>query len=394
VRISDQELNRQRVLKVIRRAEPVSRTEIVSLTGLGGGTITEIVSDLMSRQLLLEERSPAVGRGRPRVQLRLNPGAAHVVGAYLVPYGSLLVEIVNLKGERLYDKATPMPSLENYEELGQHLAAVIHDSIKSSPFRLKQIHSVGVGLPGMVDSTRGVLHWVVTMPRGELPIATIMSNRLKLPVVVDNVANLAARFEHWSSEDAQIDNLAMIIVGLGLGFGRYVEGEVWAGAHGMNGEFGHHKIALMDGAKCYCGARGCVAAYASMYGIVNGVCAARGRRPPKQSAIEEIQRLFGEFLEDARRGERMAVAAFDLAGRALGVGIANLINVSDPGRIVVLLLDEGLEERIVAPCRAAIESNTLPALRGRASMQFKFAPETNYAQGAATLVLERLYREG
>src|SRR5262249_23614152 len=163
-------------------------TELVTLTGLAAGTITDIVNDLVARRLLLEEKSPVLGRGRPRIQLRVNPGAAYVVGAYLAPASSLLVEVVNRKGEVLCEKEVALPAAARIEQLSQTLADAIQDGIRSSPFRLKQIHSVGVGLPAMVDSARGVLHWLVTLPAGDVPIASLLSDRLKLPVFVDNAA--------------------------------------------------------------------------------------------------------------------------------------------------------------------------------------------------------------
>jgi predicted transcriptional regulator len=92
MRISDQEANRSLMLKAIRREEPVARTELTRLTGLASATVTEIVGDLVRRKIVLEAKGTVVGRGRPRMQLLLNPDAAYVLSGYLHPDGWLRVE--------------------------------------------------------------------------------------------------------------------------------------------------------------------------------------------------------------------------------------------------------------------------------------------------------------
>jgi hypothetical protein len=76
----------------------------------------------------------------------------------------------------------------------------------------------------------------------------------------------------------------------------------------------------------------------------------------------------------------------------LGLATANLINMSEPARIVVLMLDPALAEMLAAPFQLSLHQNTLPPLRGRTPVQFKLSDEARYSQGAAAMVLERLYR--
>src|ERR1700761_7542044 len=98
MRISDREYNRLRVLRALRRAEPVSRTELAALSGLDGGTITEISAALLRRGLILEEKVETGKRGRPQRHLRLDPQGAHALAAYIGIEGRLVCEIVNLRG--------------------------------------------------------------------------------------------------------------------------------------------------------------------------------------------------------------------------------------------------------------------------------------------------------
>ena len=117
MRIGDREANRLSVLKAVRRAEPVARTELSQVTGLSSQTISDLVAELLRRDLLIETKAPSVGRGRPRVQLQINPQAAHVIGAFLLPRGELLVEIADLRGDRLFARNFDLGRPRTLEDL-------------------------------------------------------------------------------------------------------------------------------------------------------------------------------------------------------------------------------------------------------------------------------------
>src|ERR1700733_3272875 len=102
MRISDYEFNRMRLLKAIRRAEPVARTDLAKITGLASGTITQLTADLVRRKILIEGKPAQKSFGRPRVELQINARAAHVVSVFAASYGSYVIEIVVLRGDVVF----------------------------------------------------------------------------------------------------------------------------------------------------------------------------------------------------------------------------------------------------------------------------------------------------
>jgi len=389
MRLSDQETNRLRVLKAIRRAEPVARTELAALTGLAGGTITELTKEFLQREILLEEKSPALGKGRPRQQLRFNPDKARVVGASIVDAdGSLQMTFANLRGDKLLAQRVQLPQSASIAALGEHLATILEETIAASPFRKSDIHCVGIGLPAMIDSISGVVHWIQTFPLGPVPVADIIETRLGIPVLIDNNCNVAARAEHWFGP-RPLDDFCLIELGIGFGFSRYVSGALRTGAHGMNPELAHVKVVFENGRACLCGAKGCLLVYCTSYGIVSQICEARGGKLPQHNQIETELAV---FAKDAKSGDTAALEIFERAGKYLGIALANHINVADPGGVIVLASDPTFIEMISAPFHAALDANTLPALRGRAPVEFRMAAENTQSQGAAALALEQLYR--
>jgi predicted NBD/HSP70 family sugar kinase len=396
MRVSDQEANRLNVLKAIRRAEPVARSELAKLTGLSGATITDIVAELAGRNLLLEEKAPRGGMGRRRVQLRLNPDAAYVVGAFMLPSG-LTVEISNLRGDRLFGRSYSIDRPPTIEAGAERIADLLDETIAASPFEKSMIHSVGLSLPATIDSAGGLLHWLQTYPPRPVPVAAIIEKRIKLPVTVDNSANVVARAEHWFGEDRQLDDFSLFIIGLGMEFARYVDGFLWAGAHGLNPELAHMKAGFDGGPRCTCGARGCLTTYVTVSGIVARICELRGLAllesgPKTVQEFSHVNALFHEFAADARTGEHVAREAFELAGRVLGIAVANYINAWDPARVLVLVEEPLMAHLLTAPFYAALQENTLAALRGRAPVLCRVAADQRHSQGAAALVLERIYR--
>ena len=390
MRINDQEANRLRVLKAIRRAEPVARTDLVKLTGLASGTITEITGELLQRNLLLEVKSSGGGPGRPRMQLLLNPDAAYVAGAFITYDGSLTVEVSNARGERLFGRTCPIAEAPDLASLVDQYSTLIDEVLRDSPIPRSKITSVGLALPGTVDSIRGDLLFLPTFSAEPFAVAELIGRRLQLPVIVDNHVDTMARAEHWFGEDRQVDDFSLFVAGATIGFSRYLDGALHVGAHGVNSEVAHVKFGPLDGPLCFCGEAGCLDTLASGYGAVLRVCESRGLASP---SIGEVRGLHSMFAREARAGDRVAKEAFDRAGRYLGIAVANHINMSDPPRVLVVALDADFGDLVAASFHASLQRNTFAPLRGRVPVQFKVSEGARYAHGTAALVLERLYRQ-
>lgn len=391
MRITDQEANRLLVLKTIRREEPVARTDLVKLTGLSNGTITEVIADLVRRKFVLEAKAPAVGRGRPRVQLMLNPNAAYVMAAFWLPDGSLSAEISNMRGDRLFGRTAALGPLPTLAAMAERIAAILNQTIAESPFQKAQIYSVGLAVPAVLDNIRGVIHWLPTFPIEPIEFAAKIERAVGLPVTIDNNVSVMARAEHWFGEDRQVDDFSLIVVGLGLGAVQYFDGVLRTGADGMSTEFQHVKIALGAGPVCTCGQRGCLAVMATAYAVILRICEARRREVP---AIAAMPAALAQFAREAHAGDEVAREAFEFVGDVLGIAIANHINASLPTRVKVVLLHPEMLELIAGSFYAAVQRNTLPVYRGRSAVELKATPEVRYSHGAAAIVLERLYRAG
>lgn len=388
MRISDREFNRLRTLRALRRAEPISRTDLAALAGLDGGTITEISGTLLGRNLIQEEKVPTGKRGRPQRHLRLNPEGAFAVGAYIGINGEIVCEIVNLRGDRLYLSSTAMGIVTSLEEFATVIATRIDAAITASGIVASSLSCAGVALPAVVDSSRGIVHWVQTFDTAPYPAALLMERKLGIPVIIDNNTNVLARAEHWFGDHEDLDTFSLFNIGYGISAAHYSSGTLYAGMHGLNSEIGHSKIMPDNGLPCVCGAEGCLDAYCSIGALINQCCVATGTPLP---AFDGQAEMLAEFVRQAESGRTEVQHVFQRSARYLGIIVANHINSFDPGRIILMCEHPDLPA-IFSETLQSVNANCIPPMRGLTAIEFRPFDQDLFRKGAAALVLEQLYR--
>ena len=176
---------------------------------------------------------------------------------------------------------------------------------------------VGIGIPGFIDRDTGVVVGSANLP-GFLgfPIRDAFYKHLGTRVILENDANAAALGEMWMGAGRDVRELILITLGTGIGGGIVVGGEVLAGAHGMAGEIGHMTV-IPDGNPCGCGNCGCLEKHASATAI-----AAMGRMMQFGSNITAA-----DVHQLAASGNSSAILIFESVGKALGIALANMINL-------------------------------------------------------------------
>jgi predicted NBD/HSP70 family sugar kinase len=380
----EQDASRVRLLKHVRRAGAISRVELVEATGLSKGTVTELTAELVRKGVLAELPGVASARGRPRIDLRIVAGAAYAIALIPLSDGQVSLDVIDLNGERVYSEFGDFAD-SGLDRLADRAAEVIDAAIGRSGVARSLLRHAAVVLPAQVDRHRGVVHWMPQHGWHEpQAIGPRVAARLGFPVTVDNRASVVARAEHWFGKGDIADDFSCIaLLERGMGAARYRGGLLQTGTHGMNSEFAHVKVAFEAGRPCFCGGTGCLAAYASVMGILRH---AQG----EGAALGDVQ--FGDLVERARAGEAAAAALFETAGRALGTAVAGHINESDPGRVLIVASAAPLPDLIGPAFRAALAQQTLRTLLPRTSVEFRTIAEEDYWKGAASLALEELYR--
>ncbi|MBV1686705.1 ROK family protein [Novosphingobium sp. G106] len=301
----------------------------------------------------------------------------------------LITEIVDLRGKPIGPAhvASYIPTSDP-AMLAKQFAQLIAQAIAASPVARDRIAQIGIGLPAIVESRAGIIKFFETFGGLPFPFAHAVERDLGIPTRVDNNVNLLARAEHWFGDDAGVDDFTLVLVDLGLGGARYQQGQLLIGSHGVEAEMGHTKVVPEGGRRCHCGAEGCLQAYSSMSAIVFQAAELAGEETP---SLPSLRRRFAELAERAMAGEAAILALFDQAARYLGRAMANHVNMQDPARIAVLTKSPALIALLSDPFFEALHRDTLPVLRDPDRVTFKIMNDTNYARGAAAMVLEQIY---
>ncbi len=191
---------------------------------------------------------------------------------------------------------------------------------------------IGVGSPGPLELPAGRLHHPPNLPGWDgFYLLAEMEKRLHMPVAVESDANLAALAEYTLGlgKELGVESLCMLTLGTGVGNGIILDGKLWHGATGMGGEAGHMTIDP-EGPVCGCGNRGCLEMCASATALVNDAeRLIRAGKAPGLAKLKDGRASLTalDLAQAARQDDPDALAVYKHTGRALGIGLAGLINI-------------------------------------------------------------------
>jgi glucokinase len=181
-----------------------------------------------------------------------------------------------------------------------------------------QLAGVGIGIPGYIDIATGVVLGSANLPDFTgFAFRDAVQRQIGIPIILENDANAAALGEQWIGAGRGVKDLVLLTLGTGIGGGIIVDGKILHGFLGMAGELGHMTV-IPDGNPCGCGNYGCLERHAAATAIV-GMGRALGLGDQGLTA-EEVYQM-------AVAGNERAKAVFESMGRALGMALANLVNI-------------------------------------------------------------------
>ncbi|WP_155341992.1 ROK family transcriptional regulator [Acrocarpospora corrugata] len=342
------ESNRRMVTEAVRNAGTLTQAQLARTTGLSPATVSTIVRELRDLGVL----AITSGGGR-RNAVTLAPETGLLVG---IDFGHshLRVAIGEVTRQVLAERAIPFDVDASAAEGLLAAELLVDELLEAVGAERDDILGVGLGVPGPIDPLTGILGSSTILP-GWVGInpALAMEERLGLAVHVDNDANLGALAEAtWGAARGRRD-VAYLKVASGVGASIIIDGRVYRGASGAAGELGHITIDE-NGRLCRCGNRGCLETLAGGLYLTELVRATHG---PGVT----VSRL----VELAVSGDVGCRRVIGDAGRHLGVAVASLCNILNPGLVVVggalaeagaLLIDPILEvvRRLAIPSAAAV----------------------------------------
>ncbi len=351
--------NLSTVLRLLHGEGRATRAELTALTGLNRSTVAALVRELNDHGLVTEGDAVATGApGRPSPMVSVRTDRVAVL-AVDIKVDSIAVATMTLGGTRLGQQrvrrdrhdTTVDATLDVLEELAR-------DSLDALPRRQRLI-GIGIAVAGLVRHPDGMVDLGPNLGWSQVPIGELLKARLRrrVPVTVGNDGDTGALAERVHGAGRGVEHLIYLSGEVGVGGGIISSGRPLTGSMGYAGEVGHVTIDA-DGDRCGCGNTGC---WELLIGE-RAVLRATGRLGDGgQDALTEMLLAAGDGEPEARRG-------LAEIGRWTGIGLASLVNLFDPQRIVLGGLHAELHPFLVDAATSELRSRSLVATRSGAEI--------------------------
>jgi N-acetylglucosamine repressor len=366
-------VNRSSILNVIKTHGPIARTDIARLTKLSPATVTGLTAELIVDGLVYEKQEGDSRGGRRPILLSLDSEGAYVIGIKLTDLNATFA-LTDLNSH-IISRHTTTLTAHAPDKVADMLAENVRSLLASANINSSRLLGVGIGMAGIVDTERGICRMSPFEGWRNVPFAEMLEIRLHYPVYLDNDVNTLTLVERLFGVGQEVRHFLMVTLGRGVGLGIVADGQIYRGATGGAGEFGHIVIDS-DGPVCQCGNRGCLETFTGdpwllRHARLNGL---------DVNTPEELVAL-------AEKGNRTALDVFSRSGRVLGEALATLINLFNPSLIVIS--GEGVRagDFMFNSTRTAIKEHTFGTLGDDVKLLIKPLSDDTWARGAASLVL-------
>lgn len=347
--------NRALVLQSLYRAEGLSRADLAREVGLTRVTISDLVADLISENLVIELGIRTDSRpGKPATMLDINRDGFAVIGLDLSYDAVFRGAVTNLDGDVLHREevdvtgVTGQPAVDAAAEILDRLLA-----LASVP-----VLGVGVGTPGIIDST-GTVRSAPNLGWKDVPLQEILAARSQLPVQVANDANIAALAERTFGGGGA--DMMLVRAGRGVGSGLIVGGRQVYGASFAAGEIGHVMVGTNGGDTCVCGKQGCLETWLG---------------------TPRIEARLASATTDAE-----CTAILREAGERLGIAVAPIVGALNLGEVVLSGPPELIDGPLLAAAADTLRDRTMPEFVGDLSVRMTTLGQDIIVLGAVVMVL-------
>lgn len=385
-------INRVLLLQNIRKSGAISRTELVEVTGLTSGTVSNITNDLIEEGLVGVKGTAGSTGGRPQVLLEINNNARLAIGTN-VGSTKVISVLTRLDGSIISRADLPMEGTWSLERQVRQIVRSIAAVFPQADEQKSKVLGIGLGIPGLLTSGNGVSVFSPNLGWRDVPIKSLIEKEVGCLVTLDNSVRVGALGERWWGTAGQVSNLVALYVGTGVGAGLIINGQIYKGHNEAAGEIGHVVVAE-GGERCSCGKFGCLEAVASGPAIAKRALGrmSAGEKSLLQEMNESGSPITSEHVyQAAKKGDALSLEVLDEAAHFIGIGMSILINLFNPQ---VLVFNGGVSNswditgpEILKTAQALIFEGSNPDIKIiRSSLGDSVGP-----LGAATLVIEQFF---
>ncbi|MCY9515672.1 ROK family protein [Paenibacillus apiarius] len=334
-------LKGKEVFQQIRRTNEISKHDLLQDSGLTVSTLTRVLEELVALGCIVESGLGVSTGGRRPILYRVRPEYGYAFGLDISRTSSRLI-MLDMAGAKLESFVWTMNRQMTPETLMALVTGQIRIWLEKHQLEAEDVLGLGIGAVGPLNRFDGViLHPSYFEAPGweNVPIISKLEESLKMPVKLDNGANTAIRAEAWANRSLNVQHMLYVHVGIGLRSAMMSEGKLIYGAVDMEGALGQ-MIIKADGIphRSAGGNYGCLDSYATVYALEREANA--GLRMGRRSLLEQMVKrsesvTFSHIMEALQRRDPFATELVTQAATYFGIGLANLLNVLHPEKVVL-----------------------------------------------------------
>lgn len=384
-----QEANRSLIIRLLQKDGPSSRAVLAKKTGLTQATITNIVSDLIKYEIVVETGlNKSKNQGRRSIQLAINGDKCNIIGIKLART-HFIAGVFNMAGILLESKTLDIASEAEPKDTLDRIGAAVND-LRS---KYSRILAIGVAVPGPYSKETGRI--AISREKGDwgnFDLRKSFTQMFTEPVFLERDANAAAMANWWfidSPDDVNI--MCSVLLGETMGVGIVDNGTLFHGEQGIAGHFGHVSINF-DGPRCLCGNRGCLELYCSAIALQSYVKDGLASHPESCLSGGCVP-TYDEIFDAMEQGDSFATEAVDRCSRYIGYAIVNLLNAYNPGMIILNDIMTRGGERMLGIIREIVKERVCTELYDKLRICCNPRVTDSVLAGAAAIATDTMFRE-
>lgn len=381
-------LNKKNILKALFLTDGLSFSEISEQIGKSHSLTMKLVTELVEAGILIEKGlAPSSGGRRPQTH-SLKPDTFYLVAVAMDQFVSRIALLDANRKEVVPIRQMELPLAENPAAL-ETLTGFIQQFINEAPIDASKILGIGIGMPGFINADKGANYTFLGTS-----VCAHIKEATGYPTFIENDSSTIALAEIKYGQATLEKNAMILNLSWGIGLGMILEGKLFRGNDGFAGEFSHIPI-FKNGKLCSCGKTGCLETETSLsYMIKKAKSEIRSGRATYLTKIpldtSDHEAVAKQFIDAAILGDSLVVEIISSVGYNIGRGIAILMHLINPGKVILSGRMAGAGRVWLAPIQQAINEFCIPKLVSNTKLELSKLSYEAEVIGAATLVIENI----
>lgn len=381
------------IIEYLYKLGPTSNPEIARYTKTSSPTITKLIQELISLDIIVDMGiGNSIGGRRPNLY-GINPNARYIVGVD-IDCRMVKLGIFNLANEAVTDIITYFGNVKDKNQMFNDLFGRLDKLIDDSGLDKKNFLGMGVSIPGLINSKTGQTYMDLRID-GEL-LEDLFKQRYQLPVVIDSDSRVMAIGEQAFGYAKNKKDVLCVNICDGIGLGMILNGIVYRGKSGLAGEFGHINV-VKDGNLCTCGKYGCLETVASGTALIEQ--AQQGIKKGTESMIKEIVKgdleniHVSDIIEAVNKGDIFAIEIINKLGNFLGEALASLVHIFNPEMIIIGGKVALAEDYLINPIQNTLNKYTISYIKKDTEVVTSMLQERVKLLGSVAMVMNQVFDE-